>query len=71
MNENDFRNSVSDGEFYVALSRFGLQSKNVIIAVYTYTVNPSAEATVSENTVTAPAGTYTVTAKLGSFFPEE
>ncbi|WP_316805660.1 beta strand repeat-containing protein, partial [Pedobacter nototheniae] len=32
----------------------------------TYTVNPSAGTTINGSTVTAPAGTYTVTATLGS-----
>lgn len=35
-------------------------------ASYTYTVSPSAGVTVSGNTVTAPTGNYTVTAKLGT-----
>ena len=35
-------------------------------ASYTYTVSPSAGVTVSGNTVTAPTGSYTVTAKLGT-----
>ena len=35
-------------------------------AAYTYSVTPSAGVTISGNTVTAPAGTYTVKATLGS-----
>ncbi|WP_035664937.1 hypothetical protein, partial [Flavobacterium sp. ACAM 123] len=33
---------------------------------YVYTSSPSVGVTISGNTVTAPAGTYTITAKLGA-----
>ncbi|WP_220764066.1 hypothetical protein, partial [Flavobacterium sp. UMI-01] len=35
-------------------------------ASYTYTASPSAGVTISGNTVTAPAGNYTLTATLGT-----
>ncbi|OXA67045.1 hypothetical protein B0A61_09905, partial [Flavobacterium aquatile LMG 4008 = ATCC 11947] len=35
-------------------------------SAYTYTVSPSTEVSISGNTITAPAGTYTVTATLGA-----
>jgi hypothetical protein len=38
---------------------------------YTYAVNPSTGVTVSGNTITAPAGSYTVTATLGSCISAE
>ncbi|WP_124020470.1 choice-of-anchor A family protein, partial [Flavobacterium tructae] len=47
----------------VATGSFAISNYN---AAYTYSVNPSTGVTVSGATVTAPAGTYTVTATLGT-----
>uniref|UniRef100_UPI0012FCC7C2 choice-of-anchor A family protein n=1 Tax=Flavobacterium sp. WG21 TaxID=1229487 RepID=UPI0012FCC7C2 len=47
----------------VATGSFTISNYN---AAYTYLVNPSTGVTVSGATVTAPAGTYTVTATLGT-----
>ncbi|MDL2145526.1 hypothetical protein QQY79_23655, partial [Flavobacterium tructae] len=47
----------------VATGSFAISNYN---AAYTYSVNPSIGVTVSGATVTAPAGTYTVTATLGT-----
>ncbi|MBC7846990.1 MAG: T9SS type A sorting domain-containing protein [Flavobacterium sp.] len=47
----------------VATGSFSVTNYN---AAYAYTVSPSTGVTVSGNTITAPAGSYTVTATLGS-----
>ncbi|WP_166922488.1 choice-of-anchor A family protein, partial [Flavobacterium poyangense] len=47
----------------VATGSFAISNYN---AAYTYAVNPSTGVTISGATVTAPAGTYSVTATLGS-----
>ncbi|WP_409994013.1 beta strand repeat-containing protein, partial [Flavobacterium poyangense] len=47
----------------VATGSFAISNYN---AVYTYAVNPSTGVTISGATVTAPAGTYSVTATLGA-----
>ncbi len=47
----------------VATGSFTITNYN---ATYTYAVNPSTGVTIVGNTVTAPAGTYTVTASSGS-----
>uniref|UniRef100_UPI0025C0B272 choice-of-anchor A family protein n=1 Tax=Flavobacterium sp. TaxID=239 RepID=UPI0025C0B272 len=47
----------------VATGSFAISNYN---AAYTYSVNPSTGVTISGATVTAPAGTYTVTATLGT-----
>ena len=52
----------------VATGSFTISNYN---AAYTYAVSPSTGVTVSGSTVTAPAGTYTVTATSGSCISDE
>jgi gliding motility-associated-like protein len=61
--ETPILSSVTQPTCSVATGGFSIANYN---ASYVYTSSPSVGVTISGNTVTAPAGTYTITAKLGA-----